>query len=473
MMRMTRRECLAALAALSGASATLAACGGGPGRAEARPELEGKAPFRNAPQSGESSRSAEQVTLTFAFMARLAGITTEASNAISAWDAEQIDGPTPRSTLEAVEIRRPSGKSWRDAFWEFVVARDASGVPLDIAWMHSALDFPRAFTHQILAPLDRYVQTDDSDLIESFAPNALQLVRYQRQLMGVPLAVLPAMVMYNSDKFKEFKVAEPTHTWNHEDFVFTAKSLTRDIDGDTVTDSWGYCEWSIPGWLPFVLQEGGDAVDLDTGTIKLTEPAALRGIGFWQDLGRIHGVMPHGPDLDSNTLRGTINGQRLQTAMIFNPFFGRLRADRMPAVIPKEDRSGTPLGLQEALVMPAGSQHGEVGYETIVHLAHHIGQTRLVPAVTEAQGFIAKPAGKYMSLLLDPVARDVLLELLVDSVPSHLATATQLSWQLFSRLTLPVARGQVSIEEAAQSAHDAVEDYLTPKPPPTPVPEST
>ena len=87
--------------------------------------------------------------------------------------------------LEAVEIRRPSDKSWRDAFWEFVVARDASGVPLDIAWMHSALDFPRAFTHQILAPLDRYVQTDDSDLIESFAPSALQLVRYQRQLMGV------------------------------------------------------------------------------------------------------------------------------------------------------------------------------------------------------------------------------------------------------------------------------------------------
>ena len=212
------------------------------------------------------------------------------------------------------------------------------------------------------------------------------------------------------------------------------KSLTRDVDGDTAIDSWGYCEWSIPGWLPFVLQEGGDAVDLDTGTIKLTEPAALRGIGFWQDLGRIHGVMPHGPDLDSNTLRGTINGQRLQTAMIFNPFFGRLRADRMPAVIPKEDRSGTPLGLQEALVMPAGSQHGEAGYETMVHLAHHIGQTRLVPAVTEAQGFIAKPAGKYMSLLLDPVARDVLLELLVDSVPSHLATSSQLSWQLFSRL---------------------------------------
>ena len=451
----------------------LAACGGGPGRAPSRPELEGKAPFRDAPRSAEGGGSAEPVTLTFAYMARLAGIPTEASNAISAWNDESIDGPAPRSTLEALEIRRPSGKSWRDAFWEFVVARDASGVPIDIAWMHSALDFPRAFTHQILAPLDRYAQTDDSGLLESFAGNALQLSRYQRQLMGVPLAVLPAMVMYNSTKFKEFKVKEPTHTWNHEDFIVTAKSLTRDVDGDTAIDFWGYAEWSIPGWLPFVLQEGGDAVDLDTGEIKLTEPAAQRGIRFWQELGRIHGAMPHGPDLDSNTLRGTIDGQRLQTAMIFNPFFGRLRADRMPAVIPKEDRSGVPLGLQEALVMPAGSQNGETGFATMLHLGHHLGQIRLVPAVKEAQGFISKPAGKYMSLLLDPVARDVLLELLVDSVPSHLATSTVLSWRIFSQLTLPVARGQVSIEEAAQNAHDAVEEYLTPKPPPTPVPEQS
>ena len=469
---MTRRECVGALAALCGSTVALAACGGGPERAPGRPELEGKAPFRDAPKSSSGQQSAELVTLTFAFMGRLAGISNEAENAIAAWNQEQIPGPSPRSQLEAVEIARQSNKSWRDSFTEYVVARDASGVPLDIAWMHSALDFPRTFTHQIVSPLDRYAQTDESDVLETFAPSAVQLMRYRRQLMGVPVAVLPAMVMYNSTKFNEFKVAAPTNTWNHEDFVFTAKSLTRDVDGDTAIDFWGYSEWSIPGWLPFVLQEGGDAVDLDTGTIKITERPALRGLTFWQELGRTHQAMPYGPDIDSNTLRGTVNGQRRQAAMVFNPFFGRLRADRMPAVIPTEDRSGTPLGLQEAFVMPAGSQNGDVGYSTMLHLAHHVGQTRLVPAVYEAQGYIAKPDGKHMSLILDPVARDVLLDLLLHSVPSHLATATQLSWQLFSRLTLPLARGQVSVEEAAQNAQAAIEEYLTPKPPPTPVPES-
>ncbi len=467
---MTRRQCFGALAALGGA-AMAAACGGGPSRAPDRPELEGKAPFRDAPDSGGDSPSAEQVTLTFAYMGRLAGLRTEATNAISAWNQEQVPGPSPRATLEAVDIARQSDKSWRDSFTEFVVARDAAGVPLDIAWMHSALDFPRTFTHQIVAPLDRYAQTEESDRLESFAASAVQLVRYRRQLMGIPVSVLPAMVMYNSEKFEEFKVTPPTRTWNHEDFVFTAKSLTRDIDGDRSIDSWGYSEWSIPGWLPFVLQEGGDAVDLDTGTIKITERPALRGLTFWLDIGRRHEAMPHGPDLDSNALRGTINGERLQTAMIFNPFFGRLRADRMPAVIPTGDRGGTPLGLQEALVMPAGSQNGDHGYTAMLHLGHHVGQTRLVPAVAEAQGYVANPSGKHMSLLLDPVARDVLLDLLLHSVPSHLATATQLSWQLFSRLTLPLARGQVSVEEAAQNAAAAIEDYLTPKPPPTPVPE--
>jgi hypothetical protein len=470
---MTRRECAKALSAALGSALVVAACGGGPGRAAARPELEGKAPFRDAPRSSDGNQTSEQVSLTFAYMARLAGIPTEASNAIGAWHAENIPGPTRRAQLEAVEIRRPSGKSWRDAFWEFVVARDASGIPLDIAWMHAALDFPRAFTHQILAPLERYAQTDDTELLDSFSFKALQLTRYQRQLMGIPLSVLPAMVMYNSNKFKEYKVEEPARTWNHEDFIATAKSLTRDDDGDTAVDFWGYAEWSIPGWLPYVLQEGGNAVDLDTGEIKITERAALRGIQFWQDIGRIHKAMPHGPDLDSNTLRGTINGERLQTAMILNPFYGRLRADRMPAVIPKEDRGGTPLGLQEALVMPVGSRNGDAGFSTMLHLGHHLGQNRLVPAITEAQGYVAKPDGQHMSLLLDPVARDVLLDLLVDSVPSHLATSTQMSWRVFSNLTLPVARGQISIEEAAQNTQVAIEEYLTPKPPPTPVPEQS
>ena len=468
---MTRREYMGTLAAVCGGALALAACGGGPGRAPDRPELEGKAPFQDAPRGSGGSQSAEPVTLTFAFMSRLAGISTQANNTISAWHDERIDGPTPRSQLEAVEIRRPSGKSWRDAFWEFVVARDAAGVPLDVAWMHAALDFPRAFTHQILSPLDRYAKTDESELLDSFVPNALQLARYQRQLMAVPVAVLPAMVMYNGTKFEEFKVAPPQTGWNREDFVFTAKSLTRDLDGDAAIDFWGYAEWSVPGWLPFVLQEGGDAVDLDTGAIKITERPALRGLRFWQDIGRRHQAMPHGPDIDSNALRGTVNGQRLQAAMIFTPFFARPRADRMPAVIPQDDRGGTPLGLQEALVMPAGSQYGDAGYATMLRLAHHIGQTRLVPAVAEAQGFIAKPTGQHSSLLLEPAARDVLLDLLVHSVPSHLATGTVLSWQFFSNLTLPLARGQISVEEAAQNTQAAIEEYLTPKPPPTPVPE--
>lgn len=99
------------------------------------------------------------------------------------------------------------------------------------------------------------------------------------------------------------------------------------------------------------------------------------------------------------------------------------------------------------------------------------GRNDFQPVLWTPAGSRSSGAGYIMSLLLDPIARGVLPELPAHSASSHLATATQLNRQLFSMITLPLARGQLPVEEAAQSAHDPAEERLTPKPLPTAAPE--
>ena len=41
--------------------------------------------------------------------------------------------------------------------------------------------------------------------------------------------------------------------------------------------------WHFADWLPFLLQEGGTVIDLDTGKIGLEEPAGIRALTAWDE----------------------------------------------------------------------------------------------------------------------------------------------------------------------------------------------
>ncbi len=467
---MTRREWCRHALLLGGGALVVAACGG-PKRAPDRPELEGLAPQRPASRDAGKSPQQEALVLTFGVMERLGGMQTVAQQAVQDWNRGELPGPENRPQLELVSIPQQQNKSWRDSFALYLAGRSAAGVPLDFVWMHSTLDFSYTFTHRLLAPLTSYAQTDKAKLLDRFWEPALQLARYERQLMAVPVSVLPLMTVYDEELFKVAGVPPPSRTWTREDFIAAGKLLTRDVDGDRTIDQWGYIEWSIPGWLPFILQEGGDVVDFDTGKVRIAERAAQRGLTFWLDLGRVHSIMPHGPDVDWQTLRGTVQGRRRQGAMFFNAFFSRFGSGLRPATIPAGPNTGVPLGLQEALAMPTDAGSGAEAYTAMVHLADHLSQNRFVPATSSGLEFIRQPDAGHAGLILEPAIRDVLLDLLISSQPTPVASGGELTSRLASIISLPLARGEISVERAAQQAHEAIVEYLTPKEPPTPVPQ--
>jgi len=91
--------------------------------------------------------------------------------------------------------------------------------------------------------------------------------------------------------------------------------------------------------------------------------------------------------------------------------------------------------------------------------------------VSAAVEFIRKPDASHTQFVMEPQVRDLLLDVLPLSVGTHLASGGELAGLLFSRLSLPLAKGEGSLEQLTPSAAELIKDYLEPKPPPTPAPE--
>ena len=82
-------------------------------------------------------------------------------------------------------------------------------------------------------------------------------------------------------------------------------------------------------------------IDLETGAVHLADPAALRGLQVWDELGRVHGIMPHGQEFQANQprIRGPYRPSR--TGILFQTAFETSQTDgRNLAAIPNGTNGG-------------------------------------------------------------------------------------------------------------------------------------
>ena len=112
--------------------------------------------------------------------------------------------------------------------------------------------------------------------LEQFFPQSVKLVRFQGQTMALPTRVTAGVAQYLPDLFSQANIAPPQLGWTRDDFAAAAKQLTQDTSGDGTVDQWGFgVSHFYADWLPFVLHETGrDVIDLETGAVNLTDPAA-------------------------------------------------------------------------------------------------------------------------------------------------------------------------------------------------------
>ncbi len=458
---MTRREIFGR--AFIGAQVVLLAACGGDDEDDDQPRAAPEAPQASVPKVAR-----EATTL------RLASVQDQFARAVERtveqWNEGEVSGAPDDIRLEQVGGPRVSPSSDILTFIEraqagaaaFLTEQDSAGTPPDLISFNRFFDFPWLYGSGLLQPLDRFLQQDQTEPLSGYLPAALELVRYQSRTMALPVALDLGVARYNPKQFTEAGIPLPGEGWTREEFVAAAQRLTQDTDEDGETDNWGFRPVHVyASWLPFIFQEmEDDLVDFNAGAVRLTDPAAVRGLRFWDDLGRVHGIMPYGATTTEDQF-GT-NFTALLTSILFWNFLPpsqNLPGNQAP--LPSGPRESTPMMLSAALAIPAIAPDAALSYEALRPLAHVLGQRLWLPPVIAGQQHIQEPSSDYLQLMLPEYERQLALNLLATARPSLLATSFYMTYQLFERMVLPLARGEVGVEQAAQQAQDWLKPHLS------------
>lgn len=458
---LTRRTLLSR--ALLGAQVLLlAACGG-----DDEDDREPPRAAPTAPQAAVPKVAREPVTLRL--VAMLDRYTNAVGDAIERWNEGAVPNAPADVQLQRVRVNVTSSREplalieqAQASLSGFLTEQNAAGTPPDLLMGSIFFDIPWVLRSGLVQPLDRFLQQDRSKPVEKFLPASLELVRYRSQTMALPIALEAGVARYNHSQFAKAGIALPEKGWTREEFVSAAQRLTEDSDNDGNVDAWGFNPSRFfVNWLPFVLQElDKDVVDPDTGAVRLTDPAALRGLQFWDELGRVHGIMPHGRTVSADFFDADFT-TLLAGILLFRYIPPSSMLAGRQTLLPTGPRDVTPLSVSAVAAIPTVARDASLSYEVLRSFALHLGERLLLPPVIAGQKHIESPSSGYLDLMLPPEDRELVFHLLDTARPSTLASSMEMTLKLFERLTLPLARGELDVVQAAQHGQDWLESTLS------------
>ena len=114
----------------------------------------------------------------------------------------------------------------------------AAGTPADVFLSNYRLYAPFA-ARGALEPLEPYLQQSEIIAEADFYPEVMDPFRWRGELMCIPQNASSLVVYYDKALFDAAGLAYPDDDWTWDDFVATAEALTKDLDGDGVTDQYG------------------------------------------------------------------------------------------------------------------------------------------------------------------------------------------------------------------------------------------
>lgn len=447
---MTRREWLR-INVFSSVVLLQASCGGDD-------DDEQTSQLEPTPRAGNivgTTKEARQITLAYVEHPQIQNPpkpSTLGREVVKGWNSGNMPGTPEGATLDFVAI--PNSIDENNRFQgalsviEYLNTAAAGEVSIaEVVWLPPYVQIMEILRARFFAPLDRWLQGDKQTPLDAFSDEAMRLVRYKGQTLGLPIAVAPGVLGYDESRFQRANVAAPAAEWTWSDFIEAGQRLTLDANEDGRPEQWGFtANWDFPSWLPFLLQEGGEVVDLDTGVIRLEGPAAIRALTAWDELGRVHGILPYGPSVTEVDLRGSTDAAL--SGMRFSRFVKRpWHYWSSLAPMPQGSQRVTPLLLEEMLAVPAAAAT-DGAYEALIPLAHWIGERRVLPAVTAGWQFLEKVDTDHFDLIFPESMRETALQSLPYAKASHAASSSAISYRLFHDVTLPLARGEIVVEQA-------------------------
>lgn len=136
----------------------------------------------------------------------------------------------------------------------------AAGAAPDVFLLDSKL-IPTFTNKNVLLDLTPFIAPLNIDTTQWFS-NVLAIARRGDSLFAFPKGFTPLMVYYNREMFRRAGIPFPRDNWTWNDYLLTARRLTRDLNGDGTTDTYGttFTNYYFY-WIVWVWSAGGDVVD--------------------------------------------------------------------------------------------------------------------------------------------------------------------------------------------------------------------
>lgn len=176
---------------------------------------------------------------------------------------------------------------------EKILSSLAADDPPDVFLLDSKL-VPTFTNKKILLDLTPFIASLAIDTTQWF-PNVLSIARRGDALYAFPKGFTPLMVFYNRRMFRATGTTLPAPDWTWDDYLQSAKKLTKDMDGDGSPDRFGAAFTNYYFyWIPWVWTGGGDVVSPDGNIASgfLNSPQTESALQFLIDLRVKYHVAP-------------------------------------------------------------------------------------------------------------------------------------------------------------------------------------
>lgn len=272
-----------------------------------------------------------------------------------------------------------------------------------------------------IAPVGPLLARSQTISRDDFYAQALNAFTWQGVLQCLPQNISSPVIYFNRDLFAAAGLPDPVAGWTWAEFVTTARTLTRDPDGDGVIDQYGLgITPALVRVAPFVWMNGGELVD-DPGAptrLALDSPATRAALAWFVALQTEHHVAPDAiAEAAESSLSRFLNGRlaMLVESRRATPEFRRIEAfDWDVAPLPAGKQPASILH-SDAYCIAAASSHQDVAWRFVEFANTQAGQRilaqsgRTIPSrldLADAPEF------------LDPGAKPANSRVFVDAIPT-------------------------------------------------------
>ncbi len=213
------------------------------------------------------------------------------------WDQTRIDN-VAMPVIEEFEKQHPNikiefenvGKG--SEYIQKLQTMFAGGTAPDVFYPNTPTAYAFAVKGAML-PVNDYLKRDGID-VSQFEQQVLDLYTVDGKIQCLPIDTAKLVVFYNKEMFDNAGVPYPADDWTWDDFLETAKALTKDVDNDGRIDQFGVDQF-VNYWPMVVWTQAGHAVfdDMRHPTkFLITDQESIDAIQFVADLINVHHVMP-------------------------------------------------------------------------------------------------------------------------------------------------------------------------------------